>query len=113
MMVIYSLSHSLLTHYLLTQSYTGGLFSGLHHTESNVTTTPYKNWDSSVCTASPYIYIKPFAFIYSSASSLVGDSGTTLTYCGFPDSNSIFRIVITGIIALTNSFTHSFTNSLT
>lgn len=51
------------------------------------------DWTTGVCDASPYIFLRPFAFTYSKPN---GYTSSTQTTCGFPSTNSIIRYVISG-----------------
>ena len=55
----------------------------------------YSNWNSDVCKTSPYMYMQPFAFTFSSVN--VTSSSTTLTSCPWPETNSILRFVVAAI----------------
>lgn len=52
----------------------------------------YKNWGSHVCYTSPYSYLGPFTFSYSSPSS---GSSSENSYCPWPSANSELRITLT------------------
>jgi hypothetical protein len=69
----------------------GGDFSNVSVPAPNGTTTqPYTKW-ADVCNSSPYLYLRPFQFTYTDAK---GNAFNNYTYCSFPYSLSVFRIVI-------------------
>ena len=76
----------------------GGDFSKLNSPipvrVGNVTTYPslgYSNWNNEVCLASPYVYLRPFAFSYKDAN---GTSSSLNSFCPYPSSLSTFRFCI-------------------
>lgn len=91
----------------------GGSFSQISRNNTMSGIQPYADFSTTVCNASPYIYLRPFHFTYtvgppvknsliksqtnpsSSSSSLPNASKPT--FCGFPSSNSSLRLTITSL----------------
>lgn len=48
------------------------------------------NWDTSVCKATPYMYLSPFKFTFNWA----GKSYTNPAYCPWPIGNTTFRLLV-------------------
>ena len=76
----------------------GGDFSNLNSPIPDITngTTSYhslgySNWNNAVCEASPYFYLRPFAFSYKDAN---GVTSTLSSFCPYPTSLSTFRFCI-------------------
>lgn len=66
----------------------GGSFSSIAFPSGR----SYKNWDSAVCSNSPYSYLSPFTFTYTSAEH---GSSSSSTSCAWPKANSEFRLSLT------------------
>lgn len=54
------------------------------------------NWQTSVCGASPYMYLSPFKFTYN----LGGKSYNNPCYCPWPLGNTSFRLVVASLFVL-------------
>ena len=48
----------------------------------------YKDWQNSVCATSPYYYLRPFKFTFTTSS---GQTSSLPSYCAYPESNFTFR----------------------
>ena len=85
---------------ILSQS-DGGSFQNISYSDGN-TTTSFKNFAVDVCSASPYIYIRPFSFSFS-------PGGTGPTYCGFPFGSTLLRLIVSivAFLVLIALFFHS------
>jgi hypothetical protein len=84
----------------------GGDFSKIKFTNNSTDSTSsgtahtyhtYSNWESAVCDAIPYVYLRPFYFTYTCN----GATSSSTSYCAWPSNNSALRFTIT-VIGLVN-----------
>ena len=68
--------------------YDGGDAAALDPTGSMV------DWYNNVCKSSPYMYLRPFYFTYSTTSDTTGTSWSRPSFCGWPETNSAFRVSV-------------------
>ena len=59
---------------------------------------PNFNWNDSVCTATPYVYLSPFQFTFS----WNGKSYNTPSYCPWPVGNTTFRLIVGTVYLIFN-----------